>query len=543
MPTRSIEEICWHKPRTGTCEHQPKLNPSIGGHYTTLASVVVPKVNGACSESNGWPASLGPVDLPPVGDERPEAASRSLRGSLTSSHHVGTGAVAVRTLGACTRRQGLRRTPAYPGSLATFCVVIGGTAGVIVLRPASGVKVPFGGQRRATPTLYYGGRNPPTRQLMGCYAERLFAGADYALVWPPPLVRAELELLLATWSSSTHWANRAALLLEEAFAESLPASELRDAGRDDLSDFLTYEGKGRPEQRAYLKELARVLDDLPLAVPRQPLWSERQRQRKPVERLSSEDVPRQFSEMVHDLASRGYLDKLPHACRNGRAAATRTNRDLRQLVGFPDTGDIWPLRETHEEWSHTQLLDLIEAFHDVVARPRLRLTASERGSRYGDFAIEPGRRLYRWQVNALLGRSTVTFRLAEEGEDVGRLVATTDAARAELVSTMLGPGETTGGRVPHALALFRDRGATEHNKRSAIVALAGVLEERRAVLKEHLYQKDEGALFTIANEFALRHQAESQKADYDPVFLDWVFWWYLATIELSDRLLARQIGS
>jgi len=29
------------------------------------------------------------------------------------------------------------------------------------------------------------------------------------------------------------------------------------------------------------------------------------------------------------------------------------------------------------------------------------------------------------------------------------------------------------------------------------------------------------------------------KASYDPVFLDWVFWWYLATIELTDRLLRR----
>jgi hypothetical protein len=380
---------------------------------------------------------------------------------------------------------------------------------------------------------------------MGCYDERVFAGADYALVWPPPLVRAELELLLATWSSSTHWANRASLLLEEAFAESLPASELREAGRDDLSDLLGYEGKGRPEQHAYLEELARVLDDLPLAVPRQPLWSERQGRRKPAERLSSEELARQFAEMVHDLASRGYLDRhLPQACRNGRAAATRTDRDLRQLVGLPAIGDVWPLRETHEKWSDTQLLDLIEAFHDVVARPRLRLTASERGSRYGDFAIEPGRRLYRWQVNALLGRSTVAFRLAEEGEDVGRLVATTDAARAELASTMAQRPGPTGDQVRHALALFRRRDANEHDKRSAIVTLYGVFEECRELLRKDLPfgRRDEGALFQIANEFALRHQTASQKADYDPVFLDWVFWWYLATIELTDRLIARAEG-
>lgn len=26
----------------------------------------------------------------------------------------------------------------------------------------------------------------------------------------------------------------------------------------------------------------------------------------------------------------------------------------------------------------------------------------------------------------------------------------------------------------------------------------------------------------------------------DPAFRDWVFWWYLATIELTDQLIERQ---
>lgn len=77
--------------------------------------------------------------------------------------------------------------------------------------------------------------------------------------------------------------------------------------------------------------------------------------------------------------------------------------------------------------------------------------------------------------------------------------------------------------------------------RSAIVALHLVLEERRKLLKESLLRKDEAALFQIANEFDLRHGRE-QQSDYDPMFLDWVFWWYLATVELTDRLLTRQAG-
>jgi hypothetical protein len=139
-----------------------------------------------------------------------------------------------------------------------------------------------------------------------------------------------------------------------------------------------------------------------------------------------------------------------------------------------------------------------------------------------------------------LEHSDAGLRLADDGEDVGRLVASTDAARAGLATSMTGRTDlSTGDRIRHALALFRARTASEHDKRSAIVTLAGVLEERRNVLKVRLRRKDEGALFQIANQFALRHQGTGQQADYDPAFLDWVFWWYLATIELSDRLIER----
>ncbi len=66
-----------------------------------------------------------------------------------------------------------------------------------------------------------------------------------------------------------------------------------------------------------------------------------------------------------------------------------------------------------------------------------------------------------------------------------------------------------------------------------------VLEERRSPLKAELQRRDEGALFQIANEFAVRHQRDGQRGDYDEAFRDWVFWWYLATIELTDRIIAR----
>ena len=138
-------------------------------------------------------------------------------------------------------------------------------------------------------------------------------------------------------------------------------------------------------------------------------------------------------------------------------------------------------------------------------------------------------------------RAVTPYRLAESGTDRGRLVHAPDDDRDELVQRALqSPVPGVRDDVGHAIALFRSRAATTSERRSAVVTLAGILEHRRALLRTELFKKDEGALFRIANECDLRHRDKSQQGDYDPVFLDWLFWWYLATVELTDRLLARQ---
>ncbi|WP_222268502.1 hypothetical protein [Modestobacter marinus] len=203
---------------------------------------------------------------------------------------------------------------------------------------------------------------------------------------------------------------------------------------------------------------------------------------------------------------------------------------------------LWPLRIERLVEDTDTFFDVIEVLHDQVSRPRMRQLHSYGGCgwHHSDFSIDSGRRLYVWQVNQLLDRGDLSLRLAEDGEDSGRLIAATDDARAELSHVMAArTDESTGDRVRHAMALFRARGATEHDKRSAVLVLAGVLEERKAVLKAELLSKDEDALFMIANRFAIRHNRADQQSNYDPVFLDWLFWWYLATVELTDRLLAR----
>jgi hypothetical protein len=141
----------------------------------------------------------------------------------------------------------------------------------------------------------------------------------------------------------------------------------------------------------------------------------------------------------------------------------------------------------------------------------------------------------------VLSRSEVPLRLAESGSDIGLLVHAPGDARDELVERALeSPEDEVRDLVDHAVAQFRARDATAIAKRSGTKILADVLEQRRSLLKQELFSKDEDALFQIANKFQIRHFDQQQKGDYDPVFLDWIFLWYLATIELSNQLLARQ---
>ncbi|PRX43016.1 hypothetical protein B0I32_16212, partial [Nonomuraea fuscirosea] len=68
----------------------------------------------------------------------------------------------------------------------------------------------------------------------------------------------------------------------------------------------------------------------------------------------------------------------------------------------------------------------------------------------------------------------------------------------------------------------------------------GILEKRRQLIRDELGKPDEGALFEIANRYALGHRRADQRGDYDPLFLDWIFWWFLATVELTNRLIAAR---
>jgi hypothetical protein len=258
--------------------------------------------------------------------------------------------------------------------------------------------------------------------------------------------------------------------------------------------------------------------------------------------MDFDQLKRGFVQLIEELDTHGYLTQVfGQFCVDDNSPLPDASTVLHQRLG--ETIVDWPLRTSQSSWTLDDFCDVAEVFHDLVSRPSHRSyhSFSQCGWHYSAFATGPARRLYRWRINRLFQASTLGLRLADSGEDFGRLVRVGPTGLDDLPERALQAATpTVVDRLGHAIALFRSRSATLEQRRSAVIALAGILEERRDLLKTQLLTKDEGALFQIANAFAIRHQQAGQRGDYDPAFLDWLFWWYLGTVQLTDQLLARQ---
>lgn len=367
--------------------------------------------------------------------------------------------------------------------------------------------------------------------------------SNYELLWPTALFMSEGERVLRSAGS---WQDRAKWLLTEALAGTTAVADFEDLpnhtapAADPWASTATGWGTRRAgmDQHDWFTELVSRAPELRHAAMPRPYWPQRQGRGLSHDGSTARDTRRDFTRIISDFADNGYLTEVfGEECVDDPTELPDASRVIERRLGIPD---LWPLAP--ETWDEDTFFGLIEVFHDLVSRPRTRHfhSYSMCGWHHSEFHNGPARILYRGKVNELLREAGIEYELAAEGEDLGRLVAVTDDARSALVRRALNDSAPDiTARVRHAIALFRGRDTTVESKRSAIVTLAGILEERRALLKDQL-GKDEGALFEIANRYDLRHRKADQRGDYDEAFLDWIFWWYLGTVELTNRLIASR---
>jgi hypothetical protein len=208
----------------------------------------------------------------------------------------------------------------------------------------------------------------------------------------------------------------------------------------------------------------------------------------------------------------------------------------------------WPMLRTddpsapYEAWDADTMCDVVEVMYDLISKPtkgRLH-DYSNCGMHYSEFNRTAGQEEFRQEINAVLRLNDPPY----EMDGLGQIIESAPEEFRTLLAAPVPPGtehDLITSKIDAAVTRFRTRGASIDDRRHAVRDLADVLEAMRPEIKESMLSADEGALFNIANNFAVRHNNRQQKGDYDRVtWLRWMFYVYLATIHAVLRIRSAQ---
>lgn len=203
---------------------------------------------------------------------------------------------------------------------------------------------------------------------------------------------------------------------------------------------------------------------------------------------------------------------------------------------------VYPFGEQIPSFEEPTLFATIELLWDLVSAPlkdgSYHHTYNACGWHYAKFDKALGQREWRSNVNKILEFYGEGFELSNSGE-VQRLG---EPGLAEIMTATVptSANQENVEKIADAVRRFRSGRSSRKDRQDAVEDLVKVLEFFRPQVKQHMFRKDEDRLFEIANEFSLRHHNQRQKTDYDPAWLSWMFYLYLATIHLVLRLIERE---
>jgi hypothetical protein len=212
-------------------------------------------------------------------------------------------------------------------------------------------------------------------------------------------------------------------------------------------------------------------------------------------------------------------------------------RAFRRDVG---RNDVWPVEPVEREWPEDAIFDFLQYLGTQVSTPDPENgyyhDFNGCGWHYKKFSVQPARSEYTSQVNRLLSRYNDGWEMKENFEIVERAPAGMNTLLAAGV-----PGDAglqVNARVQAAIDKYRRRNASASDRRDAVRDLGDIFELMRSDAKLHL-NKDEADLFSILNNFNIRHANARQKSGYDAIWLSALFYHYLAMIHVLTRIIAR----
>lgn len=202
-----------------------------------------------------------------------------------------------------------------------------------------------------------------------------------------------------------------------------------------------------------------------------------------------------------------------------------------------------------EEAAEVGLFTLIEFLFDHVATPNQKTGRYHDWSNCGwhhdcrreKFDVPGAQREWRETVNVFLKFYEDGFELSSEGEVVR--LAPDGLADLFQASAPAAAGDTNVSKLRNAIRTFRRGLSSREDQKQAVRDLADILEFYRPQAKTLLMKDDEMALFTIANNFAIRHHRENQRDNYDGPWLTWLFYLYLSTVRLILTLIYGPVAA
>ena len=361
---------------------------------------------------------------------------------------------------------------------------------------------------------------------------------ENSIRWPQKLLSTELQR--EARNRLDGWENRCETILRDAFTTPTLANSFEKLiATSPFSEMLEEDSSEAAVK--FLEKIAVHSEDFPRYIGPKVLFSKRTEPKSGEQALAVSETIDRFERMVDDLRERGYFDEFfGDNCPDSFEMELSPQEVLAERYSV---SGIWPIESTTRAGQNlASFLDLIEALDDLVRAPVTR-SWHPFGVPHWDnteTSQRRGQEIYRWEVNRILEESEVPYTILPRGADAGYMAESLEADFADLADELAEiDNSDLKDRIDTAIALFRKRNGGRESKKSACVKLAGILEERRNLIKENLARSDESDLFNIANNFALRHHGDNQKDDYGPEFLDWIFWTYMATVSLTEKLIER----
>lgn len=249
-----------------------------------------------------------------------------------------------------------------------------------------------------------------------------------------------------------------------------------------------------------------------------------------------------FMATYTSFESRGYFqERLGINCTDGYQPGTVGDVELYARRRIRRKG-LFPIWQRKDDLNEDEIFDLIEFLFDHASQPvdeGYYHSYSDCGYHYSQFIMGSASDDFRQEINDLLKDYGSGYELSPIGE-----ILTLPGGNLEPLLQAPVPAydpKNIKGRVDAAVKKFRQRNASRDDRRDATRDLADVLEFLKPQLEKVLDSKDERDLFEIANNFGIRHHNRKQKTNYDePIWLSWIFYFYLATIHAATRMVTKQ---